>query len=683
MKAEETSLKILSRQEQQYVVPLFQRPYSWGRKPEGTKPWDDLWDDLYNLFEESDDQSKSLKTHFLGSIVTIPAEQMPQHISKFTLIDGQQRLTTLSILLAVIRDMTPNKQLKDQIEKYHLVNEYEEGDDRYKLLPTQQDRSAFRVVIDKKQLGGTFGDAEDTLIVGCYRFFEKKLKKEKVVNLEKLYRIIVNQLTVVSIALSANENPHSIFESLNASGTKLTQADLIRNYFLMRFPVNEQEEIFEQYWQPMQKDLGENLTEFMRHYLMAMNPSFVKEKEVYFTLKKYVETPESQRTVLDSLKEVATYAEFYRRILDPINEPESFIRQALGRIKRLKITVAYPFLLRCYYDYSQRILNAQEFVDVLYLIENFVIRRSVCNVPSHGLNKLFPLVYGQVRFDEDNGNQTFTRSVANFLQSKDYPDDSEFRNFLTDSKTRFYTNSEGKERTKLILESLELCYEHKEPISDFGKYTIEHVMPQTLNDWWKQHLGSEYEEVHKTYLHVLGNLTLTGYNSELSNKSFFEKQRELALSHLELNRYFANVSEWKKEQIESRAKHLANFALNKWAYFGDEKHSTAQVKTGEVQGTKPILLKFKDQKIPVKTWKEVLIKTLDCIFKEQPDIFEQLASEYPKSLGRDANVCVRCAPLKNGYFVETNLSAKQIYSFCQKVMDSCGYTREEWQIDYE
>jgi len=680
MKASETSLSdILSGKEQQYLVPLFQRTYSWGGKPLGEKPWNDLWEDISNLFE-TEDNSELPKmqptTHFLGSIVTIPTEQMPQNMPKYLLIDGQQRLTTLSILLAAIRDMVTDPELKGKIEKHQLINEYKRGNDKYKLLPTQQDRPAFEAVINGDHLSKN--QLKDSLIVQCYRFFEKKIKARNT-EVEQLYQAVINQLTVVSITLNADENPHLIFESLNARGMVLTEADLIRNYFLMRVDVAEQENVFKNNWQPMQDNLKENLTEFMRHYLMAMRSSFVKQDEVYLTLKQDVE--KSKKSVLESLKEIASFAECYHRILDPKeNESESSIQQALIRIKRNDVTVTYPFLLKCYQDFSKGTLSAQEFVIVLHSLENFLVRRAVCNVPTHGLNKLFPTIYRQVEPRDET--KSFSEAVADFLQSKNYPSDDEFTAAF--SKFKSYADKKANTRTRLILESLELSYRHKECV-DFKEteLEIEHVMPQTLNEWWKHHLGQDWETTHNSCLHAIGNLTLTAYNKTLSNGSFPDKQQIFSESHFVLNRYFSELTEWKKEQIEERTQHLANLALKVWPYFGSEKQSGLQSRTHKVTGTEPFRVRFKDQQISVKTWRGVLEGLLNYVAEDQPSIFAALASKYPRFVGQEANAFYRCTKLKNGYFAGINLSAENIYDFCHKMMSFCGYREEDWQIDYE
>lgn len=662
MKANETHLQpIISRAEQQFIVPLFQRPYSWDKKE-----WQDLWNDLLELFE-LDEHGKS-KNHFLGSIVTIPVASVPHGIAKYVLIDGQQRLTTLFILLMLIRNNTLNQQLAEKIHEQQLVNKFAEGLDYYKLLPTQQDRFAFQTLIQRQSIPV---ELENTQIIKCYSFFDKKLKKD--IDVEKLSQIISNQLAVVSIVLDHDENPHLVFESLNARGKPLTQADLIRNYFFMRIPVDKQQEIFDRDWRPMQETLGDNLTECIRHYLMAVKATEVKKPKVYITLKNRIDNTETD--ILDSLKEMTIYTDYYRKILFPEHESVLSIQRALKRIKRIEVTVAYPFLLRCYHDYTQGSLSETEFGNILNFLENLVIRRSVCNLPSHDINKIFPILYREAKL---NYPTEFVHGVALILQNKGYPNDAEFKEALT--TTNFYSRSEGRERTQLILESLESNYQHKEGV-DFENLSIEHIMPQTIKNgsWWQSHLGEDWETVHELYVHTLGNLTLTDYDHESSHESFPDKQKKLAQSHLELNRYFISLSEWKKEQIKERAKKLADLALTVWPYFGDENQSTFV----EIKGTKPSYLMIADEEFVVRTWRDVLKQTLNFLAKKKPGIFESLIEKHPRFISKNANTFQRSIQLVNGYHIEVNLNADAIYRFCQQAVECAGYSREDWQVDYQ
>jgi uncharacterized protein with ParB-like and HNH nuclease domain len=262
MKASETRFQPIIEGTKQYVVPLFQRPYSWGKKE-----WDVLWSDLVDLCE-----SDEPKSHFIGSIVTMPTVSVPEGVSKYLLIDGQQRLTTIFILLATLRDLAKHSdraELADEINQTLLVNPFKKSRDFYKLMPTQVDREYFQRLMDAEVV-----DGQASQVFECYRYFERKLS-QGTVGIDDLTKVVTTRLSVVSIVLDTDDNAHLVFESLNAKGRPLTQADLIRNYFFMRIHVDEQEKINAKYWNPMQDALGDNLTECIRHYLMR-NGSIVK-----------------------------------------------------------------------------------------------------------------------------------------------------------------------------------------------------------------------------------------------------------------------------------------------------------------------------------------------------------------------------------------------------------------------
>ncbi|MBN1997597.1 DUF262 domain-containing protein [candidate division KSB1 bacterium] len=655
MKASETKFQPIIEGTKQYVVPLFQRAYSWDKKE-----WEMLWEDLVYLCENNEP-----KSHFIGSIVTMPTTSVPEGVTKFLLIDGQQRLTTVFILLALLRDIAKKNgegELSDEINQTMLVNPFKKGSEYFKLLPTQVDRTSFQNLIQSEPDGST-------QLTRCYQFFERKLKQEGV-EVQAVNSVITNRLSVVSIVLDVDDNPHLVFESLNAKGRPLTQADLIRNYFFMRIHVDEQENIHAKYWEPMQTALGDNLTECIRHYLMR-NGSFVKQSDVYFILKDRV----GQSDALTALKDIAVFAGYYQKFLAPENEPNIEIRAALLRLNRLEVTTAYPFLLNCYHDYAQGRLVIDDFVKILQVIENFVVRRFVCNIPTNQLNKIFPPLYEQAHL---KSLPNFVDGVCSALQTRGYPKDVEFRTRLIDSK--LYGTREKAVKTKLVLETLESSYLHKEQVP-FDDLSIEHIMPQKLTDWWEQHLGKEWQVEYELYLHTLGNLTLTAYNTELSNDTFSEKRKRLIKSHLELNRYFESMSKWDKTEIEKRSNVLVDLALTVWPYLGDEQAESAS--EDNVTGKKPKILTILGQQMIVQSWRDVLIKTMSTIADLEPDLFDALAKQYPSFISSDGGRFRRSSQLPNGFYVYVNLSAKSIYQFCTQAIEFVGLSVEDWHVETE
>lgn len=653
MKASETKLQALIEGTKQYIVPLFQRPYSWDKKE-----WEMLWYDLIELCE-----TDNSRTHFIGSMVTMPTSLMPEGIAKYLLIDGQQRLTTIFILLTLLRDKAKKnhkEELAEEINDTLLVNRFKKRTDYYKLQPTQTDCEAFHSLIHSSI------KSTDSKIVGAYRFFEKQIRASGI-DVERLKKVISSNISVISIVLDHDDDPYLVFESLNAKGRPLTQSDLVRNYFFMKIDPDEQESIYTQYWQPMQESLEDSLTECIRHYLMK-DGTFVKQADVYYFLKERLLEGEP----LKHLRDLATFANYYHKLLNPEYEANKTIRKALLRLRQLEVTTSYPFLLNCYHDYNQNKISASDFVTILKVIENFIIRRFVCNMPANTLNKLFPPLYSQIK---SKNSADFINGLKSILQTKGYPKDHEFWSRLTDAK--LYGNGDRAIKTRLILEAIEESYNHKELV-DFEGLTIEHVMPQALTESWKNSLGDDYETTHELLLHTIGNLTLTKYNPELSNNDFSSKKEQFNNSHLDINKYFTNLQSWTKENIERRSAHLADIALSIWPYFGDEK--LIQHEQKRVTGTIPKNMTILGQHFDVQSWRDVLERTMNTIAKLEPEKFELIMQQFPRSVGRDKKKFRETRELENGTFIEVKRSAKDIQCFCFQVLEAIDLSSEDLKV---
>lgn len=653
MQAKETKLQDLIEGTRQYIIPLFQRAYSWT-----SKEWDILWKDLLELCE-----ADNPRTHFIGSIVNMPTVSVPEGVTKYLLIDGQQRLTTIFLLLIVLRDRAKELNKNDfaaEINNTLLVNPYKKDNDYYKLMPAHIDREIYENLINSKT------NEKHSLLTNAYIFFDKKLR-QVAFDYEKLKKIITNYLSVVSIVLDADDNPYLVFESLNAKGKPLTQADLIRNYFFMRIHVDRQDSVYNDFWKPMQEALNESLTEFIRHFLMR-DGSIIKQNDVYYVLKEKI----TVNNAIEYLKELQKYSTYYQRLISPEFEPSKELNKYFFRLNRIEVTTAYPLLLNLYGDYGSNKLKEKEFASILKIIENFLIRRFVCNIPTNQLNKIFPSVYTllQASYQDDKLN-----GIKLILQNKGYPKDIEF--FSRFKETKFYGAGDRLVKTKLILETLEESYSHKELVP-FKNLTIEHVMPQTLSEWWQNHLGEEWEETRELYLHTIGNLTLTAYNTEMSNDDYLAKRKIFSESHLELNSYFSNIHEWNKAQIELRADVLAKHALDIWSYFGNDSVNSNDLK--DVKGTSPIALNILGQKFEVSTWRDVLEQTLNTIADLEPDKFDVLAQNFPRFLSKDKSKFRAIRQLQNGYFIEINQSAQSIKKFCNQAIETIELSSDDWDV---
>ena len=653
MQAKETRLRNILEGQNQYVIPLFQRTYSWD-----TKEWQILWDDLLELLD-----SDSPRTHFVGSIVSMPTVSVPEGVAKYLLIDGQQRITTVFILLTLLRDKakeSDQERLADEISNTLLVNSYQDGDDYFKLMPTQVDRVAYRALVN-----GTT-KVPDSQIQRAYDFFARKLSQKKP-DIRKLKEMIRTNLSLVSIVLDPDDNPHLVFESLNAKGRPLTQADLIRNYFFMRIHVARQEEIYSHFWQPMQTALGDSLTEFIRHFLTRRG-SVIKQADVYQVLKNEV----SVSNALMYLEELAYYAELYKKLLNPSFELNTDIANYLRRLNRIEVTTAYPLLLNLYADYERHQITSASFVLMLQILENYLIRRFVCGYPTNQLNKIFPTIY-QATIRNPKGPE---EGLKQALQTKGYPKDAELTLRFKDAK--LYGAGDRLTKTRLILETFEEKFGHKEQAS-FSNLSVEHIMPQTLTAWWRTHLGSDWQDTHELLLHTIGNLTLTAYNSELSNDTFIAKKERFVQSHLELNTYFGKFVEWTGERIEERSNKLASMALSIWPYFGsgEEEHQS-----GPVTGTTPTRLVILGEEFDVKSWRDVLEHTLNTIAFLEPEKFSMVAEALPHFISTKSSILRSERQLTNGYFVEVNLSARRIEKLCIQAIQTAELTADDWKVAF-
>jgi uncharacterized protein with ParB-like and HNH nuclease domain len=669
MKASETRFARVVEGTNQYMVPHYQRPYTWAERH-----WKQLWSDITDILDESaaaTDEHPS-RQHFIGSLVTAQGQSVPEGVSKWILIDGQQRMTTLLILLVALRDhakTTGLERLAAQIQNLYLTNPYQDGLDRYKLLPTADststggDRAAFVALVDEAQ-------PHDCSIVRAYRFFRQRLALRDAPEPEQLRQALVGNLVLVSIVLDRTDNPYLVFESLNATGEKLTQADLIRNYFFMRLPVDQHPAIYAERWRPIEDSIGSaNTPEFFRHYLTRLG-SVVKVSDVYFELKRKIEDkpPNEVRSLLDELKEHATV---YSRFLEPSREPDEDLRAGLVALNRLEATVAYPFLLNVYDAYRARRIERRDFLDILGALENFIIRRYVCRAPRSELNKIFPVLYRNAQ-----NHSSLAVGVREVLATRGYPSDALFAKELRESQ--LYGAGERRERTKFILERLERAHGHKEA-AVLDSLTIEHVMPQTLTDWWTEHLGDECSDTHSTLLHSIGNLTLTGMNSEMSNLPFPEKQRVLRSSALQLNRYFESCSRWGEVEIEARAQQLAERALSIWPHLSPSGETAPFL--ADVTGRTPRTVTLYGRVLEVSTWQAVLAVTLTEVALLGSDLVEQIAAEIPRYISRSDSQMRTPRRLCDGYWYESHLNAKQIANVCRQATQIAGMSSRDWVVD--
>lgn len=554
MQANETRFLPFLQGPKQFLIPIFQRRYSWEKKH-----CQRLWDDIMRIGATS-----GITSHFLGSIVYMqPGVGNISTVPEFLVIDGQQRLTTLSLLLLALGKAIEERDSEidispRQLSNYYLFNADEEDELRYKQLLTRHDKDTLIQLLERREPA----DASHRLVVN-YRFFEAKLKSA---DLGVVFTGI-KKLMVVDIVLDPNhDNPQLIFDSLNTAGLALSQTDRIRNYVLMGQDTAFQNRLYEEHWFPMeQRFVGASdrreFDWFIGYYLRLKTGQASPFNRVYETFKAYLPSGQRQDALESVVAEIARYSQHYANIVLLKEEEPELRARYQDIIWHLGLWTPIPFLLGVYDDYAQDDIGTAELIDILRLVESYVFRRAICGMSTTSLHRIFAALMKEV--DKNNYLESvktaFLRMSTN--ERRRYPTDSEFRQEL------MVRNVYDSQRCAYLLRKLE-NYGRKEPV-DVSDYSIEHVMPQTLTEEWQRELGANFQETHETYLHTLGNLTLTGYNPELSNRSFREKQDMeggFRDSPLRLNRSLAEAEVWNEDAIRERAEELAEKALQIWIY---------------------------------------------------------------------------------------------------------------------
>jgi len=561
MKATEAKLLDFLKKSPQFVIPIYQRTYSWTQKE-----CRQLWDDLIRAGKD-----KLVSAHFVGSIVYI--EQGLYQVttqSPMLVIDGQQRLTTLTLIISALANAL--EQLQEggrevvegfsakKLRNYYLRNPDEDGERFYKLLLTQTDKASLISIVDQSPQP----EARSLRVTENFDFFTSLI-----VACEGDLEPVCNglaKLVVVDIALSRDQdNPQLIFESMNSTGRKLSQADLIRNFILMGLSPDLQTKLYERFWRPMELEFGQDayathFDSFVRHFLTLKTGEIPNILDVYEKFKVYALPHLKDSGVQPLVIELRNYARYFCALALG-SESNSELSRAFQDLRELRVDVAYPFLLELYADYAADDLSSEDFLAAVRLVESYVFRRAICGIPTNSLNKTFANFTKALRKDR------YLESIqAHLLLMPSYrglPTNEEFKREI---QTRDLYKFPRKSYWLRRLEN----FNRKEPVP-VDEYTIEHILPQNerLSSAWKTALGEEWKRVRETWLHTLGNLTLTGYNSEYSDHSFQEKRDMpggFAESPLRLNKGLGQLTEWNEDEIKARAQRLANTATRVWIY---------------------------------------------------------------------------------------------------------------------
>ncbi|MGL9730585.1 DUF262 domain-containing protein [Enterococcus sp. DIV0756] len=538
------------------IIPVYQRNYDW--KKENCKR---LIDDLITL------ESEQKRTHFFGSIVVKPGDLSQEII----VIDGQQRLTTTSLLLLAMKNWMENNQCNGErinpgnLETTYLIDSFSRDIDKYKLKPNPRDLNAYKKLFTEEKYF-----VKNSNITTNYEYFYTELEKNSF-DLDMLMNSI-DKLQVMVVNLnSPDDDPQLIFESLNSTGVDLTDADKIRNFLLMNERQEEQLFYFNNYWEPIEERTHFQLSSFFRDYLTVKNGKYPNIAKVYETfIDFYKHNCDDKKKLFDELSD---YSFAYQQILEASTKDKQ-IDEILNRFNELQVTVVRPFLLAILSDFNGKRIQSDEVVGVLNILETYIARRMIAKIPSNSLNKVIATLYRDIKKIDHDENVSTQDILSYILLSKTntakLPNDQEIANSL---RTNDFYNINSSFRTYLF-ERLE-NFDHIEALKIYQgvkdqDYSIEHIMPRKLSTQWINELGDNYKHVHQNYIHQLGNLTLTGYNSKYSNKSFREKQtmqKGFKDSHfVNLNRIPAKAESWGENEINLRTEELLNVALKVWPY---------------------------------------------------------------------------------------------------------------------
>lgn len=551
--------KLIKQPDTQFVIPVYQRNYDWTEKH------------CKVLLNDIMEAGKNKKEHFIGSIVYVTDNKPATSVKELIVVDGQQRLTTITLIylrLYKLLDEIGNQSLKDKIHEQYLINKFASTPDKkIKLKPTANNDKALKHIYDNVKISIN----EKSNVIDNYIFFEKNITQN---NYENVLEGLAN-LIFVDMALDRNiDDPQRIFESLNSTGLDLSQGDLIRNYILMKLDSPQQIEIYEKYWEYIEKDAKDEsinkdmVSDFIRDFMTSEYNKIPNKSRVYeeFKEKFSIVNLNVIKSYLEILKE---YASYYNKLLNPQKENDKDISLKLENIKSLEVNVSYPFFLKIYKDYNDNIIDKNKFIYIIDLIESFVFRRFICEVPTNAMNKIFMTLYRQI--DKDNYVKSLEEYLCKLGSAQRFPKDDEV---ISKLKEKNIYESINQKRKMYLFEKLEQGL--GKAVIDFSKtpYTIEHIFPQKPVKEWKKELNQKDYDIMQEKLHTIANLTISANNGELGNKTFKEKQdmnvnngeQGYIYSKLWLNEYLKQIEEWKPKNIEERFDKIKERFLKVWKY---------------------------------------------------------------------------------------------------------------------
>ncbi|KEI99894.1 hypothetical protein N496_10130 [Clostridium botulinum A2B3 87] len=677
MKANEKLLiRFLESSDTNFVIPVYQRNYDWQK--EHCKQ---LYDDCISVIKSK------YATHFFGTIVSIYNESGRNR--EYLIIDGQQRITTVSLMLLAIYNilksgrLNANGIIKEKIMNQYLINQYIEDDRKLKLRPIKDDRVAFEKLFDDEYI------ADSNITLNYQYFYNRILEGE--ISIDEIYSAI-EKLMIVEIELKNGEDdPQLIFESLNSTGLDLSDADKVRNFILMGQSFKKQEELYNRYWNKVEKNTLYGVTNFIRDYMTMKENKISNINKIYVNFKRYIN--ENNIDIEICLKDMLLFSKYYNKILtNTVGIRE--VDKKLQRINKLEVTVLYPFLLEVFYDYFNDLINDTQLIEIVAILESYIFRRIMCGVATNALNKVFMNLGKEIKKHEQYKEKyvdILKYILINKKSTQRMPNDKEFqKNFYEENVYSW------KSKNKIyLLERLE-NYKNNERVDIEGlietnELTIEHIMPQELNKNWREMLGQGFEEIHNKYLHTIGNLTLTGYNSSMSNRSFYDKKNMkngFKDSRLKLNKYLVLADKWNEKSILKRTELLFSIALDIWQYPStnyveerpiDNLYSLAD--EDDFTNTKVKSFIFMGDEYKVKNWTELYEKICIILYEIEPSIFVKLITKkFPeehieKRFSNNERDLRTALKISDKVFIEKNLNTESKLTTLRVIFN-------EYRLDY-
>ena len=680
MKVNETKVdKFLATNETIFAIPVYQRNYDW-TKSQCTQ----LLNDVLQVGRNTE-----VNAHFIGSIVHIHDDvYTTSGITELTIIDGQQRLTTITLIYVALYQFSKeidNQALMNRIHKTYLVNEFANEAEKLKLKPTDNNKEALRYILESDNENEFRGYSR---IIENFRFFKLAIDAS---NYEIIMRGL-SKLIFVEVSLDRQrDNPQRIFESLNSTGLELSQADLIRNYILMGLSIPDQSRIYKSYWENIEKNAKDEslnkskVSDFIRDYLTLKNKEIPNKGDVYFKFKTQFPTS-TINNLEDVLKELKSLVKYYNKLVNPKNESDQEIRIQLEYIGRLEINVAYPFLMKVYEDFSEGAIDKQIFISILSLVQSFTWRRFILGLPTNALNKIFMSLYEKV--EKDNYLFSIQKSLLQRSGIQRFPRNEEIRKVL---KIKDLYNVKPKNRTYL-LDRLE-NFDNKERVIIEGNtnITVEHIFPQRPDATWLLDLKEEYKFIEENYVNTIANLTLSGNNSRLGNKSFIFK-RDLNPggykdSRLWLNKYLSTIDKWDKTEIEKRAVFIYKRFLKIWEIPNiDVESETESNEINIFDAEDPTHKKleyaiFLNRRLDITQVSKLYTEILKILFEAQPETFFTSEMEKRIVLTQNKNELRQSFPLGDSYFMETNYDSSGKFERIKHTLEVFGI-EDELSIKY-